>query len=242
MNAIESDIRAVERLRGIRATQGRTRTPAEREDARVRLDRAFAGIQQLQPQVEGTQDAAPLAQLTDKAEAARRWLESEGPPSPQRMSILGPEDVAGPLGGPSLTGRDRQLVAGHTGGKGLSGQEQALVTGAVGFPSPKEQAAQLVTGPTGGKVLTERERELVTSHPGVTATELDTGPLLQQDAAPATSGTGQAIATAAPPLTAAAIGLAILSLFSSRPGSPPPAALGSVLPWLGPAVPAGQQG
>jgi hypothetical protein len=165
-------LRKVQIAQGVRAASGRTPRPPELAEDAFNLEEANAILRAVQqPGYGRPEDPDRLADLETSVRVAEGKLRSElrtlyG----NRMSVVGPGDVAGTPGGPSLKEQDKQLV-----------------DGAVGFPSPKGQDEQLVTGPTGGKVLTEQERELVTGNPGVTTTQLDTRPLQQQDTTQATS-------------------------------------------------------
>jgi len=200
-------------------------------------------IRQLRPQVaEGDPRSDRLRRLTERFERQQQLLTydrlargsapgSEQPPGEGlQMRAVDPNDVVGPRGSspppklPKLTGY------------GSDGSKLPKLTGygsdLAEIPEPTGYGGNQPKIPN-QTVITPAQLD---NRPLTRNQEVATGPQASSSSA------GQAIATAAPPLTAAAIALAILSMFSSRPGSPPPAALGSVLPWLGPAVPAGQQG
>jgi hypothetical protein len=202
-----------------RAEQRPTDPRTAPEVVRRKVDFVLGAIDRMGSQVaDNLEQQGKLAELKATAEGLRQRLTNP-------MSAVDLKDVVGTPGfrlPPSLPEP-----------AGYGGNQPVIPSNLPGFRPP----------PTLPELAGYASNRLtLPSQTVITATKLDTGPLLQQDTTQTTSRTGQAIATAAPPLTAAAIGLAILSMFSSRPGSPPPAALGSVLPWLGPAVPAGQQG
>jgi hypothetical protein len=254
MTAVESDIRVVERLRGIREAQGRTRTPAEREDARIRLDRAFAGIHQLQPQVQGTDDAAALADLTRRAEEAELWLEFEGPPEglpeswrvspeqrwrrllwlglprPPQMSMLDLEEVARLSQLPGHRPLDPKELDPNLPGQPIPDPEKVNPS-SEGHVPPKVDTGRPHVFPADTPVdwrdLTyHRDGEALTAATGHGST----------------GGAGGGVEIAKP-LGLAGLALAVVSVLSRRGGpTPPTPALQSVLPWLVPPGPGATPG
>jgi hypothetical protein len=132
-----------------------------------RLDRARRDIEALAPDIrEGTLEHRTLRATQRRIEHVARRIEdgvlnNRSRPSPpsggeSAMSIVGPEDVAGTPGDPSLKEQDKQLVTGPTGGHtGLTEQEQQALNQLPEHPGLTEQEQRdLQTLP--GTPLTKR--------------------------------------------------------------------------------------
>jgi hypothetical protein len=221
------------------------------EDATGRIRQLRAEVTRRDPRSGRFRDLTERFQQQQWLLAYDRLARPQPPGEGQRMSAVDPEDVAGTPRDPSLKDKDKALVTGTVGFPSPD-PEQPPVAGAVGFPSPKRRDEQLVTAPTGGKVLTDRERALITGNPGVTATKLDTRPLLQQDTAQATSetwaaATDVAVQTgkAAPGLAAGVggVGLLYALLMKTQVGQALLLVLSpdvrKALPWMAPGPPPG---